>query len=321
MESDNQPAPGPAPPAGGEAFDRFYYAHCCGRPYLRNDAWLSFFGTIADRIVADIQPARVLDAGCALGLLVEVLRDRGVEAYGVDISSYAIDQIIEPLRPYCRQASIAEPFNERYDLIVCIEVLEHMPPREAERAIENICAHTDDVVFSSSPNDFREPTHVNVHGPDYWAEQFARCGLYRDVDFDASVITPWAVRFRRSHEPSHRIVRTYERRYWELQRERDDARSYSLEVQHTLAERERELAAARDALAAQEREAARARDAEATARDAAAAAERRRGDAVAIAGRLSSELAQSGETVRNMERSLFWRARAIYMRVRGMVGR
>ena len=47
---------------------------------------------------------------------------------------------------------------------------------------------------------------MNVRPPEYWAEQFARQGFVRDVDFDASFITPWAVRFRRSAEPLHRVI-------------------------------------------------------------------------------------------------------------------
>ena len=62
----------------GARFDARYYAQSCGRPYGRDPEWLRFFGTIADRIVADIAPRRVLDAGCAMGLLVEALRERGI---------------------------------------------------------------------------------------------------------------------------------------------------------------------------------------------------------------------------------------------------
>lgn len=193
------------------AFDAHYFANCCGRPYRRDEHWLNFFGVIAESIATTIQPRRVLDAGCAMGLLVEALRARGIDAHGVDLSSYAIANVYEPVRPYCSQASITEEFSGHYDLIVSIEVLEHMPPREGEAAIANCCRHTDDVLFSSTPSDFREPTHVNVQPPEYWAELFARHGFYRDVDFDASFVTPWAGRFRRSAEPLSRIVRSYER--------------------------------------------------------------------------------------------------------------
>ncbi|MFN3705667.1 MAG: class I SAM-dependent methyltransferase [Thermoflexales bacterium] len=132
-------------PPYAQHFDALYYATGCSMPYERNTEWLSFFGGIADRIVSDIQPRTVLDAECAMGFLVEALRERGVEAWGVDISPYAISQVHPSIREFCRVGSIAEPFERRYDLIVCIEVLEHMPAEEGERAIANLCAHSDDI--------------------------------------------------------------------------------------------------------------------------------------------------------------------------------
>jgi hypothetical protein len=291
------------PPVGDASFDALYYQTCCGSPYVRNEQWLAFFGGIADRIVADIRPARVLDAGCAMGFLVETLRDRGVEATGIDLSSYAIDHVFEPMRPFCRLGSIADPFDERYDLIVSIEVLEHMPIRDAERAIRNFCDHTDDVLFSSTPHDYRETTHVNVHGPEYWAEQFARREFYRDVDFDASFITPWAVRFRRQREPFFRIVRDYERQYAEAVRENIDVRAHSTEVQRQLAEAQRERDAAR-----------RLEPDLADARRRIQQLEEDRHD-------LTLKLGHALKRIADMERSAFWRARMAYARVMARLGR
>lgn len=232
--------------------DRFgaeYYATSCGRPYCRNQEWLDFFAAIADRIVRDINPRRVLDAGCALGLLVETLRARGVDARGLDISSYAIASAAPAIAPYLKEGSIADELDERYDLVVSIEVLEHMPPADAEAAIANVCRHTDDVLFSSSPLDFRETTHVNVRPPEYWAEQFARHGFVRDVDFDASFITPWAARFRRSAEPLHRIVAGYERVLAPLARERSELRAGLMVMEEELRRTQQALTAARAAVA------------------------------------------------------------------------
>jgi SAM-dependent methyltransferase len=216
-------------------FDEYYYAHGCGSPYQRNEEWLHFFGMVADRIVSDIRPGLVLDAGCALGFLVETLRTRGVEAWGVDISEHAILNVYEPIRPFCRVGSISEAFPQRYDLIVSIEVLEHMQRADAEQAIANFCRHTDDVLFSSTPFDYKEATHFNVQSPEAWAEAFARHGFYRDVDFDASFLTPWAVRFRRRSEPRSRLVRDYERKFWLLWKENTDLRKLSVEMREQLA--------------------------------------------------------------------------------------
>jgi len=60
---------------------------------------------------------------------------------------------------------------------------------------------------------------VNVQPAEYWAEEFARHGFYHDLSFDASFITPWAVRFRKTGEPAHRVVREYERDIARLTRE------------------------------------------------------------------------------------------------------
>ena len=101
-------------------FGEGYYLNDCGRPYQRDAHWTAFFGRIADDIVAGIRPRRVLDAGCAMGLLVEALRDRGVEAFGFDLSSYAITRVPARVRECCWQASVTDEIEGRYDLIVCI---------------------------------------------------------------------------------------------------------------------------------------------------------------------------------------------------------
>jgi SAM-dependent methyltransferase len=210
-------------------YDERYFAHYCdnreGRAagllaYGRNEHWLKFFGRIADRIVSDIKPQTVLDAGCAMGLLVEALRDRGVEAYGIDISEYAISQVREDVKPFCRVGSITDPLKETYDLIVSIEVLEHLPTEDAIEAIRNLCSATSDFVFSSTPVDYNELTHHNVQSPEWWAELFARQGLFRDVDYDPSTyISPQAVRYRRSLDTVARTVSRYEKLAWRLKTE------------------------------------------------------------------------------------------------------
>lgn len=295
------------PAVDGNAFNAFYFAHCCGRPYARDEEWLRFFCGIADRIVADVRPRRVLDAGCAFGFLVEALRDRGVEAFGIDLSPYAIEHVQESIRPYCRVGSVTGPLEGPYDLIVSIELVEHMEAREAEVALQNFCSQTDDLLLSSSPLDYREPTHINVQPPEVWAEQLARHGFFRDVDFDASFITPWAGRFRRTSEPIHRLVRQYDRRHWLLKREASEARAYSLEVQGKLDEAER----ARDALKLQLTSSSSALE----------EAERARQAIQVQLASSSSALAEARQTIARMESSRAWRLRGAWIRIRNAIRR
>ncbi|MCL5994578.1 MAG: class I SAM-dependent methyltransferase [Chloroflexi bacterium] len=211
-------------------------------PYTRTEAWLRFFGNIADRIKQDIGPASVLDAGCAKGFLVETLRDRGIEAYGVDVSAFAIQEVRPDIKPFCWVASVLDPFPRAYDLIVCIEVLEHLTPLECEQVVRNFCRASDDILFSSTPDDYREATHINVRPPEYWAGLFARQGFFRDIDFDATFVTAWAMRFRRAMGPAYRAVEAYERRLWSLNKECAAVRSFAQETRTQLGEHEQVIA-------------------------------------------------------------------------------
>jgi len=219
-------------------YGRYYYRHDCGIPYERNEHWLQFFGKIAEAIVRDLRPTSVLDAGCAMGFLVEALRARGVEAWGVDISEYAISQVDESVREYCSVGSLAEPLSRRYDLIVSIEVLEHIPPTEAPAAIANLGAATDRILLSTTPDDYGEATHLNVQAPELWSAALAREGFLRDVDRDVSYVTPWAALYTRREEALADTVSRYDRAWVRHRREADQLRDTLLAAQERLAELE-----------------------------------------------------------------------------------
>jgi SAM-dependent methyltransferase len=217
-------------------YGAFYYRHDCGVPYERNEHWLNFFGEIADGIVRTLHPSSVLDAGCAMGFLVEALCERAVDARGIDVSEYAISQVDESVRDRCVVGSLAEPIDGRYDLIVSIEVLEHIPASETDRVIANLCAATDRILLSTTPADYGEATHLNVQPPEAWAALLAREGFLRDVEHDFSFITPWAALYTRTEEPLPETVRRYDRALWRLRQEASEVRTALLDAQEKLAE-------------------------------------------------------------------------------------
>lgn len=242
----------PAQPASGAddpiEYGAYYYQHDCGIPYERNEHWLKFFGDIADGIIRDLHPTSVLDAGCAMGFLVEALRARGVEAKGIDISEYAISRVDESVRDHCKVASLAEPIEGHFDLIVCIEVLEHLPPAEGDKAMANLCAATDRLLLSTSPNDFGEATHLNVQPPETWSATLAREGFLRDLDHDFIYLTPWAGLYTRRGEPLAETVRRYDRAWWRQRQEVTEVRRALLDAQAKLEELEANSASQQPAL-------------------------------------------------------------------------
>ncbi len=72
-----------------------------------------------------------------------------------------------------------------------------MPEQEAIAAIRTICALAPRVLFSSTPSDFDEPTHVNVRPTLYWLRQFAAVNFAPAVSYDASYLCPHAMLLER----------------------------------------------------------------------------------------------------------------------------
>lgn len=207
-------------PAANARYDADYYrSHCGSLPYSREEkATMNHFRNFAATLVARYAPKRVLDVGCAKGMLVEHLRDLGVDAYGIDTSEFALSEVRDDVKPYCRFASALEPFDGKFDLITCIEVAEHLDESQAEALIANLCAHADDIVFSSTPADFAEETHFNVQQRDYWVTLFARNGFFPDLRFEPHFVTPQALRFKRMTRPLNVAILSKEREEWAVVR-------------------------------------------------------------------------------------------------------
>ena len=228
-------------------YDEDYYGtsyDISGIPYARDqEHWVSFFNGAARSIVATLHPRSALDVGCATGMLVEALRNEGVDAQGIDISEWAIGQVPAELAPYCTVGSVTEELDGHYDLITFIEVAEHLPAFAVDEAIANLCRHAECVFFSSTPDDFDEPTHLNVQSSGYWALAFLRHGFIRDFDYDASFLAPHAILFRRTTKSVEEVVYDYELALADLRRaaagrdELDAARDAAVAEHDALADR------------------------------------------------------------------------------------
>lgn len=66
----------------------------------------------------------ILDFGCARGYVVKAFRELGYEAFGVDVSQWAIENCDPAVRMYVRSATNLVGYG--YDWIVAKDVLEHV---------------------------------------------------------------------------------------------------------------------------------------------------------------------------------------------------
>jgi ubiquinone/menaquinone biosynthesis C-methylase UbiE len=94
-------------------------------PYLEN---------VADVLYKKFHPLKLLDVGCAKGFLVCAFHRLGVDAYGVDLSSYAISQSPIEVNNHLSQCDVEHdklPFNDNeFDMITSLECMEHVVNHE-----------------------------------------------------------------------------------------------------------------------------------------------------------------------------------------------
>lgn len=229
-----------------------YFHDYSGPPYTYDEPhWKTFFGRIADSLTSIFAPSTSYDAGCAKGFLVRALAERGVDAKGGDISYYAIGDAPVELAPRLEVRDLTERFTERYDVITCIEVLEHMAPEDAQVAVTNMCAATDRIVLSTTPDDFTEATHINIRPPAAWAQDFAVQGFFRRTDVDASFVSPWAIVFERRTQSAVEVVTAYESLLAPVLREVQEKRQALLVTRRELDEHTAPVELERDALLAE----------------------------------------------------------------------
>jgi cyclopropane fatty-acyl-phospholipid synthase-like methyltransferase len=94
----------------------------------------------------DLNPGdRVLDFGCAKGFLVKALRILDIDAFGCDVSSYAIDMVDPEVRSMCKlmRDNTIIPFNQKFDWIISKDVLEHIQEKDVDMILRKSHQFTD----------------------------------------------------------------------------------------------------------------------------------------------------------------------------------
>jgi SAM-dependent methyltransferase len=125
-------------------YDRAYFDGTGKSNYCSYNGDSSPFAAHADAIAAMLREylldGPVLDLGCAKGYLVAELRRRGIDAYGLDWSPYAVAEADPDVRPFLRRAGAHDlPFADgHFALAVSFDVLEHMDLGYARRALREI---------------------------------------------------------------------------------------------------------------------------------------------------------------------------------------
>lgn len=140
----------------------------------------------------------LLDVGAGSGVWMRAALDAGVPVVdGVDGIALTPDQIYVGPSPI-RISDLRLPLDlgHRYDVVLCLEVAEHLPSAFAETLVRSLCTHSDLIYFSAAaPGQFGDH-HINCQWPAFWQSLFNKYGfvcedVIRPLIWNDELIEPW----------------------------------------------------------------------------------------------------------------------------------
>lgn len=175
-------------------YDEEYFENgiVAGKSCYANYRWLPELTIrMAHKIIKHLELKegnRVLDYGCAKGFLVKALRILDIDAFGCDISNYAIEKVDPEVRHVCKlmEDGTTIPFDHRFDWIITKDVLEHIEERdigiflEKARGVADRMFHIIPLADKQGnlivPEYELDRTHVLKKDNDWWKRKFESTG-------------------------------------------------------------------------------------------------------------------------------------------------
>lgn len=130
------------------------------------------------------RPRSILDVGCGLGTWLDVARELGVADFlGVD-GDWLDRKLVRVPQDRVRNLDLETAFDlgRRFDLVMNIEVAEHLSAAAADGFVASLVRHADVVLFAAAIPYQGGHHHVNEQFPAYWIAKFAGHG-YVPLDF------------------------------------------------------------------------------------------------------------------------------------------
>lgn len=125
------------------------------------------------------RPLSLLDVGCGTGTWLKVAQNHGVsDLTGIEGGHLECNKFV------CSGArlvihDLTKPFDlkKKFDIILCLEVAEHLPENVAESFIASLTSHSHTILFSAAIPYQGGQNHLNEQWPSWWQMIFERHGF------------------------------------------------------------------------------------------------------------------------------------------------
>ncbi len=125
----------------------------------------------------------VIDIGCGIGTWLAIFEKFGIKNYiGID-GNYVDRRMMMIEESFFLTLDLSKSFNlnKKFDLVLCLEVAEHLEEDSAKNFIECLTKLGDLIIFSAAIPGQGGQNHLNEQFPDYWLDIFNNLG-YNLID-------------------------------------------------------------------------------------------------------------------------------------------
>ena len=132
-------------------------------------------------ILQYVKPKSVLDVGCGVGYWLAEFKKYGLSIKGIDGHYVPSDEIVIPEKAFIRR-DLSEGLSlqqSMYDMILCLEVMEHLPNEQSDQIIKRMTELTPVIVFSAAIPGQGGTHHINEQWQSYWSNLFKKYGYVR----------------------------------------------------------------------------------------------------------------------------------------------
>ncbi|MGV3559731.1 methyltransferase domain-containing protein [Larkinella arboricola] len=134
--------------------------------------------TVIGFLMRLFHPQSVIDVGCGRGTWLAEWQRQGITDFlGIDGGGQDPTRLLIPPDRFL-EYNLNQPFpaSKRYDLVTCLEVVEHLKPASADTIVQTLTGLSDIIVFSAAIPRQGGFQHINEQWPAYWAEKFEAAG-------------------------------------------------------------------------------------------------------------------------------------------------
>jgi SAM-dependent methyltransferase len=120
----------------------------------------------------------VLDIGCGKGTWLKAAIENGAKlVVGVDGIEIPHTELLFPPENF-HICDLRKPLDlhQHFDLVLCLEVAEHLEKQYAEQFVKSIAIHSDTILFSAACPGQSGQHHINCQWPEYWQALFNKEG-------------------------------------------------------------------------------------------------------------------------------------------------